>query len=212
MLKTILAITGFVFGALAAPLFAADINNLGQALNEAQRLLVAEGGINCIRVKVVTARNPMVGPIEMYGGVKVVHVAGERWRVSCSATAPPTEPVVCPPVEVCPPTQVCPPVQVCPPAPPVPPLVLPGDAQLTWNRPTTRADNSALAQSEISVYQVFAITGSGDTEKETFLGNTAALMYQVTTLIPGTYRFALRTVDTKGLVSSRSAVVSVTIK
>jgi len=90
-------------------------------------------------------------------------------------------------------------------------VVANGRAQITWSRPTTRADGSALTANEIASYELYyASTANGTLEPLTTLDPTEASIV-VEDLEVGTHYFAMSTKDTNGLESSLSSRFSVTI-
>lgn len=127
--------------------------------------------------------------VSTYNGQKVVTVAGYQLRVACTAYAPGSPDVggiVAPP--------------------PLPP----GTVQLTWTPPTTKADGSALDSGSIAGYRILSgTTATALTEKTKVPPGVSAT---ITGFAPGTHYFALRTIDTAGLESTQSAVISVVVK
>lgn len=86
-----------------------------------------------------------------------------------------------------------------------------GSAQISWGRPTTRADGSSLAAGDIAGYQLYySPTATGQLTPLTSL-TSAELSVLVDDLIVGTHYFALTTTDTSGLESAQSSRFSVTI-
>lgn len=92
------------------------------------------------------------------------------------------------------------------------------DAQLSWQAPTTRADGSALQSSEIGGYRIYqAVDGVVDADPEAehvFVGSGSEQRLRLELMPrpdPYTLSFALRTVDTKGLVSALSETVTLTV-
>ena len=79
---------------------------------------------------------------------------------------------------------------------------------IEWSAPTTRADGSALAPSEIKSYTIYQEID--DVFKP--VGTTSALSYTVQGLAKGDYVFALTTTDINGLESVLSKPVAVTLK
>lgn len=90
-------------------------------------------------------------------------------------------------------------------------VVANGRAQITWSRPTTRADGSSLDASEIASYELYySDSAEGSLEPLTTLdANEASIL--VEDLSAGTHYFAMSTKDTNGLESSLSSRFSVTI-
>lgn len=90
-------------------------------------------------------------------------------------------------------------------------VVANGRALITWSRPTTRADGSALNADEIASYELYyASTVSGTLEPLITL-TPSEYSIVVEDLEAGTHYFAMSTKDTNGLESSLSARFSVTI-
>lgn len=88
-----------------------------------------------------------------------------------------------------------------------------GSAFLTWTAPTQRADGTALAVNQIAGYELYhsAISAATLAKKGERISGTA-ISYTVTGLLPGTHYFALRTIDSNGLLSALSSVFSVTVR
>lgn len=78
-----------------------------------------------------------------------------------------------------------------------------GSVQITWSAPTTRADGSALAPTEIDHYSVY--------EGTTKIMTTAGLGVTVPNVTPGTHSYTLTATDTNGIESARSAQASINI-
>lgn len=86
-----------------------------------------------------------------------------------------------------------------------------GSAQISWSRPTTRADGSTLTAGDIAGYQLYySSTSSGQLTPLTNL-TAAELSVLVDDLIVGTHYFALTTTDINGLESAQTSRFSVTI-
>lgn len=86
------------------------------------------------------------------------------------------------------------------------------DATLTWQHPTQREDNSALALSEIRETQIdWGRCATGNTFPATPAGTKAVPAPATTTVVTGldygTWCFRARSVDTAGLVSNNSGTV-----
>lgn len=104
-------------------------------------------------------------------------------------------------------------------AEPVPPVAsacscaCSGAAKLSWGKPTTRANKASLPPDQIAGYDLYHSATSATTlvnKGERISGS--AISYTVTGLAPGTHYFALTTIDTSGLESARSVVISVVVK
>lgn len=86
-----------------------------------------------------------------------------------------------------------------------------GQAVVTWTNPTARTDGTALTAAQIGSTEVDHGTCSGTafgTSSGTQSATGAATTLTITGLVPGTYCFRARTVDTSGVQSGWSAVVS----
>ena len=91
-------------------------------------------------------------------------------------------------------------------------VVSTGSAQISWSTPTTRQDGTALTASEIAGYNLYhSNTGTSSLTKLASL-TPSELSIVVSDLAAGTHYFALSTIDTKGLQSSMSSTISVTIQ
>ena len=84
---------------------------------------------------------------------------------------------------------------------------------LTWTRPTTRLDGTALPEAEIAGYKIYFGTSSG--AYAAFITVTGATQYEVVTLpptfSPGTYYFVVAAYDTAGVESAYSTETTVVI-
>lgn len=90
--------------------------------------------------------------------------------------------------------------------------VITRSALLTWTAPTTRANGEPLGSNEIAGYEVYMATdrnGPFDSIMTTE-GNTTRA--QINDLTPGTYYFAITTLDNHGLESEMSEVFSLVIR
>jgi len=83
-------------------------------------------------------------------------------------------------------------------------------ASLSWTIPSAREDGKALSLSELSGYEVYYTTDASSTSKGTVVkidgGNKSS--YVVSGLPAGTYYFAISAIDTNGLKSALSSMVS----
>lgn len=82
------------------------------------------------------------------------------------------------------------------------------DASLNWTHATTRVDGSVLKEEEIAGYEVYRENGTASTLVQS-IGRTTQTV--IPGLASGSYEFALVTVDTKGLKSSKSPKVIINI-
>jgi hypothetical protein len=93
-------------------------------------------------------------------------------------------------------------------APAPPPVATAGSAILSWSIPTTRADGSPIAISEIAGYEIYVLAeGTGVSSVITVTGGTTTT-YTVTGLSPDTYDFSMAAKDTAGNLSALSPVVA----
>lgn len=90
-----------------------------------------------------------------------------------------------------------------------------GVAQITWSRPTTRADGSTLSASDIQRYTLYhtdSENGALQVYKEINVQElSGGLVYETDELVAGTHWFAMTTTDTNGQESAMSNRFSVTI-
>ncbi|RLT87799.1 MULTISPECIES: immunoglobulin domain-containing protein [unclassified Ketobacter] len=85
------------------------------------------------------------------------------------------------------------------------------DALITWSRPAQRADDSALAESDIQAYEIYYAESVNGQMQQIDTVDASELDYVATGLAAGTHYFSLVTVDTTGLKSALSTPVSVTV-
>ncbi len=84
-------------------------------------------------------------------------------------------------------------------------------ATLTWTVPTSRADGSPLAPSEIAGYEIYMIAESTGARSVIPVSDSAATRHTMSGLSADTYHFSMVALDTAGNPSELSAVVSKTI-
>lgn len=84
---------------------------------------------------------------------------------------------------------------------------------LTWTRPTTRLDATALPEAEIAGYKIYFGTSSGT--YPAFITVAGATQYELVTIPPtlssGTYYFVVAAYDTAGVESAYSTEATVVI-
>lgn len=84
---------------------------------------------------------------------------------------------------------------------------------LTWTRPTTRLDGTALLEADIAGYKIYFGTSSGT--YAAFITVTGATQYEIATVPPtlsaGTYYFVVAAYDTAGVESAYSTEATVVI-
>ncbi|WP_339806412.1 fibronectin type III domain-containing protein [uncultured Marinobacter sp.] len=87
-----------------------------------------------------------------------------------------------------------------------------GSATLTWVAPSYRVDGTTqLGDSDISGYIVSYGRSVGELDQSADVGFCVSCQFEVDSLSEGTWYFAVQTVDSSGLVSARSDVVSKSI-
>src|SRR5262245_105443 len=114
-----------------------------------------------------------------------------------TATAAPTPPVAPPP----------PPAPAPPSAPTPPPVTY--TASLSWSAPSLNTDGTPLT--DISGYRVHYGTSQTDLSLSILVSGAANTNYAVSGLAPGTYYFAVATLNSTGVASVVSAAASKTV-
>lgn len=82
---------------------------------------------------------------------------------------------------------------------------------LQWNAPATRADGSKLYAGEIRGYRIYYKLRHRDAYSTINIEGASSTSYPLDGFTPGVYDFSVSTLDTEGLESQRSQVVSVNI-
>ncbi|MEP0002479.1 MULTISPECIES: PA14 domain-containing protein [Marinobacter] len=89
----------------------------------------------------------------------------------------------------------------------IPPEPSTSTATLTWTAPLTRVDGSSIALSEIDSYEI--VYGSSPTDlSNTVSVDGAETSAEIGGLATGTWYFSIRVMDTNGLASANSEIVS----
>ena len=83
-------------------------------------------------------------------------------------------------------------------------------AQLSWTIPSTRTDGTALTLSSLAGYEVYYTNSTGTVNVVLPVTGGTTTMATVASLSSGTYSFSMSAVDTSGLKSPLSKVVSIT--
>ena len=83
-----------------------------------------------------------------------------------------------------------------------------GAVLITWTAPTTRADGSTLAPTEIDHYTIYETSSSVATKIKTATGLSAS----ISGISSGMHNYTLTTTDKNGLESEQSNPISVDIK
>jgi hypothetical protein len=95
------------------------------------------------------------------------------------------------------------------PAPaPAPQPVPTGSALLSWSVPTTRANGTPLAVSELSGYEIYVLSESTGESTVISVPDPLLTTYTLNGLPGDIYHFAVGAVDTGGLISDLSGIVS----
>ncbi len=84
-----------------------------------------------------------------------------------------------------------------------------GSATLTWAAPTANSDGSTL--SDLSGFKVIYGRSAGTLDQTVSLTNPTLSTYVLSNLSPGTWYFALVAVNSKGVESTPTNVISTTI-
>ena len=87
-----------------------------------------------------------------------------------------------------------------------------GSVQISWVRPTTRADGTALSSTSIAGYELYHSSTSASSMTKLTSLTAAELSVVVNDLTLGTHYFALATRDASGLRSKLSSTISVTLQ
>ena len=84
-------------------------------------------------------------------------------------------------------------------------------ANVAWTIPTTRADGSALSASDLAGYEVYYTNDSGTVSAVVPVAGGTTASTLVSNLASGNYYFSVSAIDTGGLKSALSSLVSVSI-
>lgn len=136
--------------------------------------------------------------------------SGRSWRVSRRIVTPVSPPVT--------PRQPAPEPEPAPapapkPAPEPKPQPIPtlGKAVLSWQIPTERENGTALPVSEIASYEIYYTAEKSGASQTIVVNQATQKSYTVSGLKPDSYHFSMVTVDSDGVYSELSKVVSKTI-
>lgn len=86
-----------------------------------------------------------------------------------------------------------------------------GTATLSWTAPLTRVDGSSISLSEIQSYEIL-YGSSPESLSNTITVDGSQTSAEITGLSPGTWYFAIRVIDTNGLTSENSQILTHTIQ
>ena len=138
------------------------------------------------------------------------------WRISRNNRVTPATPPVAPAQPAPAPTPK--PVPSPAPAPlpvpvpvPVPEPVKLGKATLSWQTPTERVNGTALSTAEIGSYEIYYTSETAGASQTIVVSSATQKTYTVNGLKPDSYHFSMVTVDSNGIYSELSKVVSKTI-
>ncbi len=81
-------------------------------------------------------------------------------------------------------------------------------ANIGWSIPTTRANGKPLPLSELKGYQVYWTRDSDKASGTINVWKNTSVSTKLTTAVPSNYHFAISAIDTAGLKSALSPVVS----
>lgn len=87
------------------------------------------------------------------------------------------------------------------------PAPTPSSATLTWTAPLTRVDGTAISLSEIASYEISYGTSADNLSKSVTVDGSETSV-EIADLSPGTWYFSIRVIDSSGLASAYSEVVS----
>lgn len=97
------------------------------------------------------------------------------------------------------------------PAPAPEPEPVTGSASLSWSIPTKRENGESLALSEIASYEIYVTAENAGTSRTIRVNNRNQTRYTLSPLDADTYFFSMVTIDSEGMYSELSQVVSKTI-
>ncbi|MFK8020383.1 MAG: fibronectin type III domain-containing protein [Pseudomonadales bacterium] len=112
-----------------------------------------------------------------------------------------------PVIAAVPTTPVSPVVPVAPPKP----APVTGSARLSWNIPTQRENGESLSLNEIASYEIYVTAENAGSSRTIRLDNRNQTQFTLEPLSTDTYYFSMVTIDTDGMYSELSQVVSKTI-
>lgn len=84
-------------------------------------------------------------------------------------------------------------------------------ATLSWTPPSTREDGSPIALSELTGYEIYYTTDDLTQATTVAVSGGSNTSYSLPSLAAGTYHFAIAAIDSNGLKSSLSGLVSTTL-
>ena len=86
-----------------------------------------------------------------------------------------------------------------------------GSAALSWSAPTTRSDGQPLSMSELAGYEIYMLAESTGVSSVITLSDPFSTSRSIDGLTPDIYHFAISAIDSSGLVSALSPLVSKTV-
>jgi hypothetical protein len=81
-------------------------------------------------------------------------------------------------------------------------------AKVSWTAPSTRQDGQPLALSDLSGYEVYYTTDSSSAGTAIKVSGGTTASYVISNLPAGTYYFAISAIDSTGLKSALSSMVT----
>lgn len=84
-------------------------------------------------------------------------------------------------------------------------------ARLAWDAPLTRVNGDSIAMGELNGYEIVYGRSAGDLTNKIVISSASQTSHTIENLSQGDWYFAVRAVDTDGLVSSLSPIVSKSI-
>lgn len=84
-------------------------------------------------------------------------------------------------------------------------------AALSWNAPATRVNGEGLSMGELDAYVILYGQDADNLDRAITVGEASTMSFTIPDLAAGDWYFAIQVVDTQGLVSAPSRVVSKSI-
>ena len=86
-----------------------------------------------------------------------------------------------------------------------------GSADLSWSSPTTRSNGQPLSMSELAGYEIYMLAESTGVSSVITVSDPFSTSRSIDGLTPDIYHFAISAIDSSGLVSALSPLVSKTV-
>lgn len=91
------------------------------------------------------------------------------------------------------------------------PVAVSGSAALSWSSPTTRSNGQPLSMSELAGYEIYMLAESTGVSSVITVSDPFSTSRSIDGLTPDIYHFAISAIDSSGLVSALSTLVSKTV-